>query len=749
MAEPKTSSDDVMREALERFEESEGGTEENRTNYQNDTKFSKMGKQWPSTIEKQRTQEARPALTINKLPTFIRSVVNEARQNKPAIQVGPVDSGADEDSAEIISGLIRAIERNSFAELAYDTAIDHAVTGGFGFFRLDIDYAHEESFDIEARIKRIPNALSVHYDASTVEFDSSDWEYAFISKMVNKREFERRWPKASKTSFDTSSKGGMSDHWISGEDVRVAEYFLRVLKTRKLLMLAVPNHQSPDEPSIEVVREDQLPMMAKHFLRAGEMEVPAKQEKELAKAFMEMAGVEVLRERDAEYYKVEKRIINGVEVLEEDEWPGSTIPICPVWGDEVFNDGKRYFHSMIRDAKDSQTMYNFWRSATTELVALAPKAPWVGPKGFVPKGEETKWKTANTRSHHFLEYNPDLPAPTRQAFAGVPAGAIQEALTANDDMKSTMGIYNPSLGAEASEKSGVAIRARQHQGDTANFHFIDNLSRAIQGAGKILVEIIPSIYSARQTIRILGEDRKDKVINLTQAAGGTKGQRRLYNLSVGKYDVTVKTGPSFATQREETRDTLIEIMRQVPDAAALLGDVLLDHMDFVGADKVAKRLKALLPEAVRNVEDAEAGGDGADPEVAALKQQLAAKDQQFAAIKDQVMAEAKKLTQENQALKADKSAAIKKVEIDAGIKDRELDIKERELAIEEAKPVDDPGAKRAFEGQENERDRQVDLAKSIIGAAEPGDTPEDMAVAGDLAMQKAGAMLDGSPGNAD
>ena len=85
----------------------------------------------------------------------------------------------------------------------------------------------------------------------------------------------------------------------------------------------------------------------------------------------------------------------------------------------------------------------------------------------------------NSTSHAKLEYAKGAPPPQRQPFSGVPAGALQEALNANDDMKSIIGIYDASLGARSNETSGRAIMARQREGDVSTFHFIDNLSRAI------------------------------------------------------------------------------------------------------------------------------------------------------------------------------------------------------------------------------------------------------------------------------
>jgi hypothetical protein len=669
-------------------------------------------------------------------PALIRSVVNQSRQNKPAIKVSPVDNGADVETSEVISGLVRSIERNSNAEVAYDTAIDNAVTGGMGFFRIGIDYAHDETFDMECTIDRIPNALMVNYDVRSTAFDASDWEYAFISDLMNEEDYENRYPGASKVPFESDRNSDTAVNWMYDDQIRVAEYFLRTEKTRQLVQLAVRNPQT-GETDLQAVRLDQLPEMARRFFEAGNVPTDGMSDDELVRGFMEVSGVEERRRRDVKYHEVMRRIINGVEVLEEETWPGSTIPICPVWGDEVYLDGRRNFRSMIRDAKDPQMMFNFWRSATTELVALAPKAPWVGPTGFVPKGQEAKWDSANTRNHSYLEYNKDVGAPTRLPFAGVPAGSLQEAMNANDDMKAITGIFDSSIGAQSNETSGKAILARERQGDVSNFHFIDNLSRAIRYAGQVLVEIIPSVYSARETIRILGEDQAQNVIQLTQEAGGAyrkgiEGQPELYNLSVGKYDVTVSTGPSYGTQREETRETLIEIMRQVPDAAPFIGDVLMNHMDFVGADKIAKRLNALLPQAIRDTEGDEGFSD--NPEAAELKQQLQAKDQEMQQAQEAVMAEIKRLTDENEAAKADKQAEMQRTQMDGAAKMKELQIKEGELALKAREPVVTPeqkwaydrqieSDKMAFEADQNDKDRQVDLAKAIL-AKQPTEATE-------------------------
>jgi hypothetical protein len=236
-------------------------------------------------------------------------------------------------------------------------------------------------------------------------------------------------------------------------------------------------------------------------------------------------------------------------------------------------------------------MYNYWRTASTELVALAPKTPFIGRRGAFDT-DAAKWASANTQSHAFIEYDgPE--APQRQPYAGVPAGALQEALNASDDMKAIMGMYDASLGARSNETSGKAIMARQREGDVSTFHYIDNLSRAIRHAGRMRIDLIPKVYSAPRMVRILGPSGEAEMAAINQPLAGSL--EKVFDLGVGRYDLTVSAGPSYTSRREEAASQMIELIRAYPPAAPLIGDLLAKNLDWPGADEVAKRLASLVP----------------------------------------------------------------------------------------------------------------------------------------------------------
>lgn len=606
---------------------------DNRKCYEDDVSFARHEEQWPSDILKQREAEGRPTLIISKMNSFIRQVVNDARQNKPSIKVHPADSGADPETAEVINGLIRNIEYTSNADTAYDTAMECAVSGGFGYWRIGLDYAYEDSFDMDLSIERIANPLSVYGDPYSTAADSSDWMDAFVVDVMSKGQFTAKHGK-TKTVQDWDDSSWGEEGWRVGNDVTVAEWWHR----------------------------EQAEIKVQQFVNVQTGEVQTYTEDAIAKSedlqlFIQLGLLEFKRERMAKTYRVTQNTMTGAEVLSEVKWAGCYIPIVPVYGDEYNIKGKRYFRSLIHSAKDAQRQFNYWRSSATELVALAPRVPWIGRKGAFDTDQE-RWNTANTQSHAYLEYD-GAEAPQRISLdSGPAAGALQEALNASDDMKAVMGIYDASLGARSNETSGRAIMARQREGDVSTFHFVDNLNRAIRHTGRILIDLIPHVYSGERIIRVMGEDGTPENKPLNQqypqtdpktgqpvtkdgqppAPDGSNVVMAMHDLSAGKYDLTVTTGPSFTTRREEAAFQMTEMMRALPASAPILGKHLAKNMDWPGADDIAEELEAL------------SAGPQIPPE---LQQQI-----------EQGKRELAKLQEENAALKQDQSIDQAKLQAD-------------------------------------------------------------------------------------
>ena len=591
---------DDLKEEIDEFGTYDDHWKDTRNVMLEGLKFARLGEQWDEKVKNDRMREGRPVLTINKLPAFARQVVNEARLNKPSIKIHPADDKADVKTAEVMNGLIRNIEYTSNAEVAYDTGLEYAVYCGMGFFRIDVEYSAFNSFEQELTIERITNPLSVYPDIDSTAADASDWNRAWVTEMQSRDSFELDYPDADPVSF----AGDFDANWVTKDEVRVAERWVKNQEDEDLLMLNDGN-------------------------------VVLQSEFEPHKEMLEAMGVGVVNSRVTQVAKITKYLMSGAEILDTVEYPGRYIPIVPVYGEEFTVEGRRYFTSMFYHAKDSQRMFNYWRTNATEMVALAPKTPYIGPKGaFVTDAKN--WATANTDSHPYLEYDGET-APQRQQMAQIPVGALQEASSADQDMKSIIGMFDPSLGDRGqSNISGKAIHEWKVESDTSNFHFLDNLSRSMRYAGRVLLDLIPHVYNEERIIRIMGADGEPKNVPIGQEYQEA-GESRINDFSAGKYDLTVQTGPSFTTRRQEALSTMQSMVAAAPGLMQIVGDLIAKNMDWDGADEIAKRLKAMLPPQIAALdemedvpEEARAFIANAQGQMQQLQQTLQQKDAQLA-----------------------------------------------------------------------------------------------------------------------
>ena len=577
---PKSKDADFLATARARFKQAMDATAISRQSELDDLRFAAgspdNGWQWPDNIRLGRQNDvngARPCLTMNKLPQHIRQVTNDQRQNRPAIRVIPVDDKADVEVANVFNGIIRHIEVNSDADVAYDTACENQVTIGEGYFRVYTDYCNERSFDQDLKIGRIRSSFSVYMDPTIQDPCGSDQQWCFITRTLSVDEFKTEYPKANVVGIDVQGIGDDLMQWFVDDTIRIAEYYTYESVDKKIYLWRTG----------EVTMEgDPLPMGI-------------------------IIGEKPVKERTTTIRTVKWAKINGAEILEQEDGVGRFIPVIRVVGNEYDVNGQIVVSGIVRNAKDAQRMYNYWTSNEAEMIALAPRAPFVVAAGQI-EGFEAKWGSANTTNYPYLEYNPiseegvAVPPPQRVLPPMPSAGILQAKAGAADDIKSTTGQYDASLGAKSNETSGVAIANRQRESDTGTFHYIDNLSRAIRQCGRILIDLIPKIYDTKRIARIIGEDGEtDRVmIDPEQETPYEKVEdgnaiMKIYNPSIGTYDVVVTVGPGFNSRRQEALEAMSMLVQSNPALWQVIGDLLVKNMDWPGAQEMAERIKRTIP----------------------------------------------------------------------------------------------------------------------------------------------------------
>lgn len=590
--DPAPDQTDIAREAREKFlslahsrwkqvEEVEGKA---RARMLEDLRF--LEDPWPEQIRRDRQLDGRPCLHVDRLSQPIKQVVNQARAMRPSIRVNPVDSGADPETAEVLQGIIRHIENRSDADVAYDTAAEDQTQIGVGYWRVITEYCDPTSFDQDLSIRRVRNPFSIYLDPAALQFDGSDARFGFVIEDVTTEEFRVRFPDVEIPGSFTEADGIGNQllDWYPDGRIRIAEYFYREETQAALVELTDP--ATGEKMTQTVPLTDAPPLPYPPGVRVRLVPSPV----------------------------VRWALITGTEILEGNEdktagrvWPGKYIPIVPVYGDEIDINNELDRRGMIFAARDTIRMSDFWKTAATEMIALAPKAPYIGVEGQFEGHPE--WKTANRRNYPYLEYVPkslggSLAPPPKRDIAEPPIQAIVLALQQNEnDLRAVTGYVDVQAHETRSETSGRAILARQKQADLGNSNYLDNLSRSIRHTGRILLDLIPAVYDAPRIVRILGLDDVPQTV-LVQKGPVPKelpaGVSRAIDLSTGRYDVTISVGPSHQSLRAEAVDAMLELVRAAPPLLQAIPDLLVQNMDWPGAQQMAKRLKKTLPSALQD-----------------------------------------------------------------------------------------------------------------------------------------------------
>lgn len=577
----------IIKQAKDRFEHCQKWENHARRNFFEDIKFANAdaynGYQWPSDIRRNRDVDERPCLTINKVRQHNLQIINDAKKNKPGIKIRATGNGATAESAAMLNALMMHVEYRSNATTAYDTATTFQVTGGIGYLRVITQYIDDDSFEQEPIIVRVDDPLTVFLDPDAKQADKSDMNYAFVFDDIPKEEFKLQYPEYAE---EASAQNTIDDNngWIRKDYIRVCEYFRKVQERDVLYAW-----RDPKTGASATFRKSVLEA-APELLRR-------------------IQDDPLTQTRDTKTEKVEWHFIVGTKVMETVIWPGKYIPLVPVVGEETVIDGIMDRKGHTRAMIDPQRQYNYWASAATEYGALQGKTPWMAPAEAI-EGYETYWNTANKINHSVLPYNgltdAGEPMPPPQRIE--PPVAAPVALTAmqlmQGDLMSVSGQYADNMGDKSNERSAKAINERQRQGDTATYHFIDNLAIAIRHVGKIILDLVPKLYDTKRVMRIMAEDGTDFELEINPQARAVYEKRlghdgkvaaHILNPQLGLYEIEADIGPSWGTKREETFNALTLLLTQAPQLTSIIGDLLLMSCDFDKANEAAARLRRMVP----------------------------------------------------------------------------------------------------------------------------------------------------------
>jgi len=318
--------------------------------------------------------------------------------------------------------------------------------------------------------------------------------------------------------------------------------------------------------------------------------------------------------------------LTGVEVLDEEDWPGRYLPIVTVIGRELqpFDDERRW-SGVIGSAKQAQRTYNYAASSIIETMSLMPKAPWLVQEGQI-SGYESLWQQSNTRNFPVLPYKPvnnagqPAPPPQRiQVDTAAMGPALELLVQADNFIQSTTSTWDPSLGKmDPKNRSGRAIQALQQQTEQSNSHFLYNLADiSMQYEARAVINLLPAVYDTQgRVVRILDEEDETSTVMLNQpymqgpqpnqmqpVMPGQPGQpppqppqgfeQKHFDLKKGAYSVSISIGKSYTSRLQQGAEEIGQILQAEPNLMPLIGPIYFRYRDFPGAQELADDMKAM------------------------------------------------------------------------------------------------------------------------------------------------------------
>ena len=685
----------ILNEARQRFKNSVDLFNDQMKRELDDLKFE--FDPWPEEVKKQRGGVTingvpippRPMLTIPTLDQPVQLLINQQKMAHLGVQIHPISEDASNATAEVIQDLYRDIETKSRAQLARDWAFERAVKCGRGAYRIDKEWADEDTdgpglADQKIVINRILNQGAVYFDPMAQQPDFSDMQYAFVGGFMPFSQFKREFPDSQMAGYDDqefSSLGDSFQRWIASDDegersVRVMEYWR--VKTTKRTKCLYRDAQGRE-------------------LTAWKDDAPE--------------DVDIIYERDVDDRTVEWFKLNGVEILDAQEWDGQYIPIVPVIGREANIDGLRRWTGVITPAKDAARLFNYGVSAAVETAALATRAPWMIAEGQ-EEGHEQEFLQASTRNFPYLRYKPTtlngqpVPPPQRiQASADI-SSSIALIHEAKDYVHTATFAFEPTLGQTSSQRSGKAVLALQQQSDVGNSGYLDNLTQiSMTYEAKVILDLIPRVYDRPgRIVQIRGKDDVTKQVMLNQPyqenpntgrpmpiAQGTPMAAlpqpgmppgappmpgmppmaapqpkpvKHYNLNEGRYGVTVSVGKSYQTRLQAGSDQLSQLMQAEPGLVPVLSYYWAKFQDWPGHEEVAADLKKMRPPQLQ-AEDAQTNPQALQAQLAQMQQMMSALGNQLQDAQQKLQVDAIKQQAMLQKAQMDNEARLQEAQLAA------------------------------------------------------------------------------------
>lgn len=562
------------------------------------------GAQWEGFLDdlyEGEGKKSRPRFEYDRLAAAINRFYAEWTQNRSSVSFRPDDGKTSDREAELLDGLFRRDMRRNDGIQAIDNAVSEAATCGFGAFRIATHFIDDEE-DGEQLIQFEPifsAYSSVLFDSNARRIDKSDAKRCTLLHEFSKDAFEERWPDADLTSVDVNQddRRDLDINWFGKDRICVAERYWVEEKREEARVYLNPVKLQEETYWLEDI--------------------------DLVIDEIEQMGFQLVESKKMKRARVFKAIFSGNQILEpKREISGKYIPVIPVYGYWRYIDGMERYCGIPTPYKDAQRLFNLMVSRMAEVSASSPRrTPIFAPEQMDDPDHliQALWNRAQYESVAYLLAKPAYDKQGSVIATGGPLGYLEPPtldqtsvalldLTGNYLQSETGGAPQDVLDPEA---SGKAINAQAMRIDMNTQPIMDNIKVALRRAGEVYRFIAADVYSAPRTATLLAQDGEEYQARIMDVVldRQTGTYQHIHDITKGRFEVVVDTGPGYHSKRQQTVENLKDILQSIDQNSPYYGPamaMLIENLDGIGLNDLKRfNRRMMLTQGLVEPEDEE------------------------------------------------------------------------------------------------------------------------------------------------
>jgi hypothetical protein len=319
--------------------------------------------------------------------------------------------------------------------------------------------------------------------------------------------------------------------------------------------------------------------------------------------------------------KIMQYVYDDHAILDKvDTYPGKYLPFAIVSGSRYSTDDRIHLQSLTREIRGVQKEINFLKSESIASIACAPKNTYTGDNDALDVSELKAWEESATSPRVFLGHKPGATIK-REEMPQIPSAYLESADKNIDIARVITGIYpDPTVQNGLNPVSGKAIKQQQAGQAIATYTFIDSLNYAIKHIAEILLDLLPFYYNDDKIRLSMGVDGKYTSVSMgPQDVEGADN----FDLAYGKYNVSISSGPSYASQKDALIEMVMDAVKQNPQAMSVALPWIINQINLPGSEELSDMFALLLPEPIQQfIAQNKAGSQSPEDKLKAAIMQL-------------------------------------------------------------------------------------------------------------------------------